>query len=59
MFTFRPLDDLISFLNPLFGATGYGAEVTWLDAEVRAPLATRPTVTQLQGWTLAFLHETH
>jgi hypothetical protein len=25
---------------------------------VHAPLATRPTVTQLQGWALAFLHKT-
>jgi hypothetical protein len=34
MFTFRLLDDLISFLDPLLGATDLGAEV-------RAPLATR------------------
>jgi hypothetical protein len=34
MFKFRLLDDLISFLDPLLGATDLGAEV-------RAPLATR------------------
>jgi hypothetical protein len=44
MFTFILLDDLISFLDPLLGAVGYGAEVTLLSAtdlgaEVRAPLA--------------------
>jgi hypothetical protein len=46
MFTFRPLDDLISFLDPLLDDTDCGAEVTRLGtidlgAEVRALLATR------------------
>jgi hypothetical protein len=43
MFTFRLLDDLIWFLDPLFDVTGCDVEVTWLaaidlNAEVRAPL---------------------
>jgi hypothetical protein len=46
MFTFIPLDDLISSLDPLLGATACGAEVTQLSAaylgvEVRAPLVIR------------------
>jgi hypothetical protein len=40
---FRPLDDLMSFLDPLLGAIDHGAEVTWLgdivyDAEVSSAL---------------------
>jgi hypothetical protein len=46
MFIFIPLDDLISSLDPLLGATACGAEVTQLGAtylgvEVCALLATR------------------
>lgn len=33
---FGPLDDLMSFLHPLLGAIGHGAEVTRLGAEVRS-----------------------
>jgi tRNA G10 N-methylase Trm11 len=44
MFMFRPLNNLISFLDPLVGAVGCGVEITRLGAtdlgvEVRAPLA--------------------
>jgi hypothetical protein len=38
IFTFRHLDDLISFLNSLFGVIDCGAEITWLGAKMRAPL---------------------
>ena len=43
-FTFRSLEDLILFLDPLLGAIGRGAEVTLLGAigygvEVSTPLA--------------------
>jgi hypothetical protein len=38
MFMFRPLDDLISFLDYLLDC----ADAKDLDAEVRAPLATKP-----------------
>lgn len=46
MFTFRSLDDLILFLDPLLGATGCDAKIIQLDvidfgAEVCAPLAMR------------------
>jgi hypothetical protein len=45
MLKFRPLNDLISFLDPLLGAKGCDAEVTQLGAidlgtEVRLSLAT-------------------
>jgi hypothetical protein len=31
---FRPLDDLISFLDPLLGVVGHGTEITLLGATV-------------------------
>jgi hypothetical protein len=44
MFTFRPFDDLISFVDSLLGVIDCGVEITRLGAtdlgaEVRAPLA--------------------
>lgn len=33
-FTFKSLNDLMSFLNNLFGAIGHGVEITRLGAEV-------------------------
>jgi hypothetical protein len=49
MFTFRPLDDLILFLDYLLGVIAYSAEVTRLgvidlDAEVRALLTTKADI---------------
>jgi hypothetical protein len=49
MFTFRPLDDLILFLDYLLDVIAYSAEVTrlgviYLDVEVRAPLATKADI---------------
>jgi hypothetical protein len=49
-FTFGPLNDLMSFLDPLLGDMPHGAEVTRLgamayDAEVPGELATRHALT--------------
>ena len=49
-FTFRPLNDLMSFLDPLLGAISHGAEVTRLGAiaygtEIPRALASRDILT--------------